>query len=138
MPGASLAPATSAISASLTTSTRDVPRDAPHDGADGPRFVVAIDAGDAETDRGRRDVAIADRRFHHLVQDLLDARARRRCEGSRRAAPFGDDRPLRVGEQTHRLRPAGVDAEHVHGAHLTRWRARPSVLPLTGLSRPWS
>ena len=55
MPGVSRAPATSAISASLTTSDARPRADAPHDRANDARVVVAIDAGDAEADRRRRD-----------------------------------------------------------------------------------
>ena len=88
--------------------------DPAHDRADGLRFVLTVDARDAETHCRRRDVAVANRGFHHLVQHFLDAELARGMQVGPRSACVGHDLPLSVRQQTHRLRPAGVDSEYMH------------------------
>ena len=60
------------------------------------------------------DRRVADRLLHHLVQHLLDRELARGVQVRAGAARLGDDRPLFVGEQAHRLGAARIDAEHVH------------------------
>ena len=92
--------------------------DAPHDRADRARFVLAVDTGDAQADGGRRDIAIADRRFHHVMQNLLDLELARGVKIRAAAAAFREDVAVLVGEQTHRLRSARIDAENMHAASI--------------------
>ena len=113
-PGSSPAPATSATSASLTTSVRRLEADAPHDAAHGLGVGLAIDAGDAEADRRRLHIALAERRVHHRVEHLLDLELAGRLQVRAAAARLGDDAAVLVREQADGLGPAGIDAQHVH------------------------
>ena len=77
--------------------------DAPHDRPHELRFVGAIDAGNAETDRVGNDGpivgrAIADRLLHHLVEHFLDGELARRMKVRARSARCGDDRAVLVRE----------------------------------------
>ena len=74
----------------------------------------AIDPGDAETDGGRANVAVANRGIHHVMQDFLDLELAGRLQVGAAAARFADDPSLLIGEQAHRFCPACVYAEHVH------------------------
>ena len=88
--------------------------DAAHDPAHGRGVGLAIDAGNAETDGRRLQIPIAERLFHHRVQDLLELEFARRLQVGAAAARLGDDAPALVRKQTDRLRSASVDAQDVH------------------------
>jgi hypothetical protein len=48
------------------------------------------------------------------MQHLLESELASRVEIRARTASFRDDPAALVGEQTHRLRAAGIDAQDVH------------------------
>src|SRR5262249_58315852 len=65
--------------------------DPPHDAPDNAGVVRTIDARDAETDGAGNRVAIRERLFHHLVQDLLDLQLADGLEVRAAAARFRED-----------------------------------------------
>ena len=85
-----------------------------HDAGDDTPVFDPIDAGDAETDRRRHDVEIADRFLHDLVEHLLDFELTGGLQVGAPAARLGQNITPIVGELTHSLRAARVDTEHVH------------------------
>ena len=87
------------------------------------RVVRPIDAGDAEADRGRAIVEIADRLLHHLVEDLLDLELADGLQVRAAAARLRQHLAALVGELTDRLGPARVDAQYVnHSSRHTKGR----------------
>jgi CubicO group peptidase (beta-lactamase class C family) len=87
---------------------------APHDAANGRGVRLPIDAGNAKANCGWLDVAVPDRLLHDAMQHLLDFELARGLEVGSATARFGDEVASLVGKETHRLRSARVDAEHVH------------------------
>src|SRR5262249_37078778 len=59
------------------------------------------------------DVPVADRRFHHFVQNFLHGELALGVQVGARAASFREDDAVLVGQETDRLRGAGIDAEYV-------------------------
>ena len=88
--------------------------DAPHDPAHHARIVRPIDPGDAETDRGRTNVEVADGLFHDVMEDLLDLELADRLEIGAASPCFSEDFAVVVRELAHRLGAARVDTENVH------------------------
>ncbi len=86
----------------------------PHDVANGAAIGLAIDPGHAEAHRRGRDVAAARDLFDHVVEDFLDLELAFGLEVGAAGAAVGDDATVAVGEERHRLRAAGIDAENVH------------------------
>lgn len=83
-----------------------------------PRIVRSIDAGNAETERARDDIAVTERLLDDLVQDLLDFELAVRLQVRAATAPFPHDAAVRIGEIGDRLGAAGIDSEDVHLGHL--------------------
>ena len=87
--------------------------DPPEDAADDSHVVVAIDPRDAEADRGRHALAIADGGVHDVVQHLLDLQLAGGLQVRARASRLRHNVAIEIGEQAHRLGAAGVDSQHV-------------------------
>ena len=52
--------------------------------------------------------------FDHVVEHLLDLELALGLQVGAAGTAFGEDAAVAVGEERHRLRAAGVDAENVH------------------------
>src|SRR5439155_27358851 len=94
--------------------------DAAHDAAHDLRFVLAIDARDAEADRRRHDCAIADGRLHHLMEHLFDGELAGGVQVRAGTVAFSVDHATLVRQQADRFRAAGIDAQDVHAWILSR------------------
>ena len=93
--------------------------DALHDAADDGLVRCAIDAGNAQTNRGGQHARVGQRLFHHVVEHLLERQLAHALQVRALLARRRDHTAVFVGQQAYRLGAAHVDAKNVHSRYIT-------------------